>query len=96
MWLLAQGRSAGSAQILQELDEELTCRRRDCWSQHERLGKFGLEFLDPTNLVRRMGASKAVPVTCLHSGLSPTLPCPLPLVPHPPAPARTARESAYR
>jgi hypothetical protein len=24
MWLLAQGRSAGSAQILQELDEELT------------------------------------------------------------------------
>jgi hypothetical protein len=24
MWLLAQGRSAGSAQILQELDEEPT------------------------------------------------------------------------
>jgi hypothetical protein len=28
--VLAQGRSAGSAQILQELEEELTCRRRDC------------------------------------------------------------------
>jgi uncharacterized protein DUF3987 len=96
MWLLAQGRSAGSAQILRELDEELTCRRRDCSSQHERLRTFGSEFLDPTNLVRRTGATKAVPVICLHKGLSPTLPCPLPLVPHPPAPARTARENAYR
>src|ERR1700730_3113380 len=37
MWLLAQGRSAGSAQILQELEEELTCRRRDCSSQHDPL-----------------------------------------------------------
>jgi hypothetical protein len=39
---------------------------------------------------------EAVCVTCSHSALSPTLPCPLPLVPHPPATARTARESAYR
>ena len=39
---------------------------------------------------------EGVCVTCSHSALSPTLPCPPPLVSHPPTPARTARETACR